>query len=437
MRALLPGWVVACCCLLTAVLAWAQGPVSRGVAKSPTPLSSPRPPFAEPGDGGPSLAIFPPQRLTIRFDHQRHVTGLSLPCTSCHERAQTSRVSADRLLPAANRCDGCHRADHRDLKRVLLTDDRPGAACSKCHVGHVPEHGNRVDRLVLTAPNLKFNHAAHAATACSTCHGAVERTTLATRDSLPRMRACLDCHRAPAGAPGPSGACSTCHLTDGSRIRTQFPSGSLLPPAWMKGANHGTDWLTRHRLVAGDDSRLCANCHTEKSCADCHDGKVRPRRVHPNDYLSLHPTAARLDSARCNSCHQTETFCNSCHQRLGVVASGASANSAWRGRFHPPATVWSSGPRTPHHHAWQAERNLNACVSCHTERDCVSCHSARGASGLGIDGMAGGQGRRAGAAGGPHPPGFRARCGAALRKNARPCLTCHLPTDPNLAECGR
>ena len=58
------------------------------------------------------------------------------------------------------------------------------------------------------------------------------------------------------------------------------------------------------------------------------------------------------------------------------------------------------------------------------------CHaSARvGARGAG-SGVGFGQGVN------PHPPGFRSRCGTALRKNARPCLVCHEQSDPILLEC--
>jgi hypothetical protein len=120
----------------------------------------------------------------------------------------------------------------------------------------------------------------------------------------------------------------------------------------------------------------------------------------------------------------------SCHQRVGVAESGPFANFADRGRFHPPPAVWSEGPRSPRHHAWEAERNLNACISCHTERDCVACHSTRNVGGPG-GGLSAGSGRGAN----PHPTGFRSRCGRALRQNARPCLVCHDPADPTLVEC--
>jgi hypothetical protein len=182
--------------------------------------------------------------------------------------------------------------------------------------------------------------------------------------------------------------------------------------------------------VAGEDSAFCGNCHTEKDCADCHDGRVRPRKAHPNDFLSMHAVSARQDSPRCVSCHQTQNFCLPCHQRLGVSESGPIGNSVERGRFHPPPSVWTNAPRSARHHAWEAERNLNACISCHVERDCVACHATRD-----VGGAAGGLPAGAGRGLNPHPLGFGSRCGRALRQNARPCLACHSPADALLGQC--
>lgn len=193
---------------------------------------------------------------------------------------------------------------------------------------------------------------------------------------------------------------------------------------------HPPNFDRRHAVTAANDSAACGECHHEDECRSCHDGRVRPREVHPNDFLSLHAQAARTQSSDCSSCHQAQTFCVSCHQRVGVSESGPVGNFAARGRFHPPSSVWSSGPRTSRHHAWEAQRDPSACVSCHVERDCVACHATRQVGGPG-NGLPAGAGRGAN----PHPPGFAARCANALRDNARPCLVCHDPADPLLSAC--
>jgi hypothetical protein len=370
--------------------------------------------------------------MPLRFNHQKHVKELGITCVTCHDRAKKSRMSSDSLLPPATRCDGCHMTDHRNLEAVTGDASELISQCGFCHVGY--REGEPVARVHIPKPNLRFNHALHADRniGCAQCHGNVENLELATRDQLPRMRGCFTCHQAPPPSRGDAkGECKTCHLTTPAGVmQTKFSSGQLYPPAWLHNAGHSPDFLARHKMVAGNDSQLCGSCHAEKFCADCHDGRVRPRQVHPNDIISMHPAAARQDNPRCTSCHQLQSFCVTCHQRAGVSLSGPYANFADRGRFHPPKSVWTDGQRGPQHHAWEAQRNLNACVSCHVERDCVACHGTRQVGGRGA-GLAAGSGQGVN----PHPLGFQSRCGVALRRNARPCLVCHDPSDANLARC--
>jgi len=392
-----------------------------------------RPPGARSHEDGPSKTVFPEQRLNLRFNHQKHVIELGVPCLGCHGRAASSRRSSDSLLPSPTRCDACHGTDHRNLHRVS-NDSRKVSQCGFCHLGYQASDGNRVRPNSFPPPNLRFDHQKHLARniGCAQCHGRVAKLGLATRDQMPRMRGCFRCHQAPAASRGEAkGDCGTCHLSRrGSQLETRFETGKMLPPAWLHGADHGPDWIARHKQVAGANSQLCANCHSERYCVDCHDGRVRPRRIHPGDWLSMHPIAARQNSPNCTSCHRQQSFCLSCHQRAGVTLSGPHANFANRGRFHPPKRQWTDPPRGPRHHAWEAQRNINACVSCHVERDCVVCHGTAAVGGRGSSRIPGvGQGVS------PHSVGFRGRCRKALRQNARPCLVCHTPSDPNLQLC--
>jgi hypothetical protein len=144
----------------------------------------------------------------------------------------------------------------------------------------------------------------------------------------------------------------------------------------------------------------------------------------------MHAVAAQQNDPNCSTCHRAQSFCLGCHQRVGVTLSGPYANFAGRGRFHPPKAVWTDGARSPQHHAWEARRNLSACVSCHTEQDCTICHATRAAGS-----SASGSGAGVSNAGSPHPPGFRTKCRSALRRNARSCLVCHHPQDAKLGQC--
>ena len=377
------------------------------------------PPGAFDDDPGPSDVIFPTQELTIRFNHKLHVKEQHRQCKSCHPDALTSSSPQDKLTPPGTLCDGCHLTDHSNLQQVTAGDDEMGK-CAFCHVGYKDGDRNKVAALVLPRANMIFSHQKHAArnVACGQCHGNVEELELATRDQLPRMRGCFGCHQQPdpVARGDAKGACDTCHLRGGPRegnvIRTVFAEGKLEPPRWLHNAEHGPDFIERHRRVAGADSEFCANCHKEDFCTDCHDGRVRPRRIHPNDYLSMHPVDARMSSERCTSCHREQSFCIECHLRSGVGESSPLADKS-SARFHPPASIWSGPTRGPGHHAFEAQRNLNACVSCHVERDCVACH---GGSGIG-------------AGFNIHPAGFLSSCGLQMRRNPRPCFVCHQPME--------
>ena len=380
-----------------------------------------RPPGAA-GDTGPSRAIFPAQSIPLRFNHASHI-AMGQTCLQCHPAAATSQQTSDRLLPQPQVCDQCHGTRHVDVGMVQPGAE-PKGACPFCHLGYDPAKPQLVQRVVLPEPAIRVNHRAHAARkiGCGQCHGAVQEVALATADQMPRMKGCYRCHDLPAESRGaaPEG-CPTCHITvPGGRLQTHLPSGVLRPPRWLGRANHDAGFVERHKRVAGDNSRLCASCHTEDDCASCHDGRIRPRGIHPNDFLSMHPVAARQNSPRCSSCHQAQSFCKTCHQRAGITMSGSPWARREQGRFHPPPEVFSSGTRTPRHHAWEAQRNLSACVSCHTERDCASCHASRNGGGLGVN---------------PHPAGFLSRCSTAFRRNPRPCLVCHDPSEQVLGSC--
>jgi hypothetical protein len=427
---LFPGWLAILALFVAALAGGAQadpGAARSGLSPMPgdaeVPLS-----WMPPGTRSspvPSDEIFPPQTLTIRFNHRKHVKELKLACKSCHGAALTSDAAADRLLPSPTEgCDGCHGSDHRDLGHVRAGRD-PLGQCAYCHLGASAGVEGRVARMVLPRANLRFSHARHAVRniGCGQCHGQVGELELATREQLPRMAGCLACHGLTGPAQGKArGGCPTCHLTQADgRLQTSFATGALLPPPWLRGAAHDADWIERHKSAAGEDSAFCASCHREKDCTDCHDGRVRPRTVHPNDWISIHPQAARQDNPRCASCHQEQTFCADCHRRTGVARDAPSGNRQGGRRFHLPPEQWTNAPRGPQHHAWEAMRNLNACVSCHSERDCVACHATKG--------VAGGGGVS------PHPVGFRDRCSLALRRNPRPCLVCHAAGDRSLGMC--
>ena len=450
----LPGWLALVACLSALVLglvgpdASAQPAPDAPAEGTPAESAAPPPPppggyksglypmpndaetplaFMPPGSAAspvPSEEIYPPQTITIRFNHKKHTKDLKQTCKSCHAAAYTSDKVVDRLMPKAEQCDACHDVDHSDLRDVKAGTDANGQ-CVFCHIGDKAGANGAVAPMVLPNANLVFTHKKHLDRniQCGQCHGQVGELELATRDQLPRMAGCFSCHNMSGAAQGQAkGACTTCHTArNDGRMITSFTTGNLVPPQWMHNAAHTPDFIERHKSVAANDSAFCGSCHTVNECTDCHDGRVRPRKVHPNDWLSIHAQSARQDNPRCASCHQAQTFCADCHRRVGVARDTASGNRLTNRRFHPPAAEFTTAPRGPTHHAWEAMRNLNACVSCHTERDCATCHATKG--------LSGGHGVN------PHPLGFRDKCGAAFARNPRPCLVCHQSNDPFVRSC--
>jgi hypothetical protein len=395
-------------CALAAAFGVYSG--ASGQSRPPAASSALRP--LRPDPHGPSPLIYPPQRIALRMNHA-HPAHRELRCVRCHERAGTSQRSRDSLIPREASCLPCHEAQ--------IDRAQPSAEhCGHCHAGFGEIDAQIVPASDFPTPRLNFSHRVHVGRGmrCLSCHRGVSDAGIADRRHLPTMRQCFECHGPPGmalTASAPS-ACPTCHLArpDGL-LRTRFEEGSMNPPSWLFDMRHDHEWLVRHRWVGADQGALCSQCHQESDCDACHDGHVRSRRVHPGDYLTTHVAQARRDMPRCTSCHQIARFCTECHTRLGLSPISAPNVRAAQ-RYHPPSAVWVRGPVL---HAMEAQRAMNACVSCHAERDCVVCHGALGI-GAGVS---------------PHPPGFAMHCLAALDINDRACRTCHDDVDALRLRC--
>ncbi|MCS6912986.1 MAG: cytochrome c3 family protein [Myxococcales bacterium] len=403
------------------------------------------------GRAEPSPVIYPEQSIPLRFSHAQHLAQ-KIDCVFCHDQVEQSVSSRDNLLPKEETCETCHNIDHDDpFKKTKAA----AAHCAACHPGFptapgpgVPAPGPALEALVkkvvLPAPNIKFNHQIHLRQriACERCHGDLRKVELATRDHLPRMATCLGCHNdgllsaaaAPEGGPKrrASPRCGTCHLLqqDGT-IQVRYDSGLLIPSGNWKGDAHGIEFKREHRAVARSEPAYCASCHRQDWCQQCHNGIVKPMDFHGNDYVSRHQLDARRNEPNCAGCHRRQTFCIGCHERLGVVdvytlpgnpPASAFFPAAPR-RFHPDG--WASPSPGPTHHAWEAQRNIRQCVSCHREDTCLQCHSAL--PGGRIPSMVG-------AGVNPHPNGWAgsSRCQALADRNPRMCLKCHQDGSPQL-----
>ncbi len=358
-----------------------------------------------------SLAIYPAQRIPLRFDHQQHLEA-GAECVTCHDSARKSATVGDRNLPGHEECESCH--DLTAASKGAKTD--PPSACNTCHPGFDVSVRLAPAKLDMPTANLRFNHQVHVEkkTDCAVCHGPMTDVTLATRQQLPKMATCLKCHDGRQA----SKECGTCHVTEPSgRLQLTFPSGVLRPMQGDPfGLDHGPRYEFTHGTRASVDRQTCMSCHAESYCQTCHDALQKPLSVHPNDFITLHPIQARQDSTRCSSCHRAQSFCVACHERSGVAQTADRSLRPRNLKVHPDFNVWVETPG-PQHHGVAASRDMQSCVSCHREESCMTCHSAMG-------------GRQVN----PHPAGFRTACKQVAASNDRACLKCH--TETSLAQKG-
>ena len=351
-----------------------------------------------------SPVVYPAQRLPVTFSHQKHLDR-GTKCEACHPAAATSRSAVDNLIPTELQCRACH-AIERDQPTKQV---RPVAACAGCHAGYAPDR--TLERVYLTPTPLKFDHSAHAKSACESCHP-VRTVDLATTRELPAMSSCLSCHREGASERH----CADCHLAKlGGLIETKFPHGDLVPVRSGLGDDHGPGFARDHRQQARQVGATCTACHSQSECVDCHQGVIKPMDFHPGNYLLSHAVDARRGRPDCSACHRYETFCVGCHERSGL-GERLATQLAPQISFHPPN--WSSPQpdRTLNLHAQDARRNIASCTSCHREEDCTQCHSAEPGNAVKAS---------------PHSAGWSgsARCRALDRGNRRMCLRCHVTKD--------
>jgi hypothetical protein len=371
-----------------------------------------------------SAVIYPAKVKPVTFSHALHVGTLGATCADCHAQVQSSRSALDNNLPREADCKSCHAIDRSRFNAASEAGKAP-TRCLACHPGFDEQTGF-VPRPLTPIPNLKFSHSAHLARQgdCATCHGnPVAGAAHPSQGAwLPTMRACLSCHDDKQA----DASCTTCHISEaGGIVKTEFAEqGKLLPSGSLRGAAHDMNFRTSHKYAAQNDQNFCSTCHTKDDCVDCHSGVIKPMDFHGGDYISMHTMDARRNTPDCSSCHRIQTFCQGCHTRMGVAADGKGSEfGPMPGfNFHPPGWTSSSltGAPGPASHAFEAQRNIKQCASCHRESFCTRCHSNQPGNALRIN---------------PHPRDWRGsrRCNALLARNRRMCLRCH--TEVQALDC--
>lgn len=381
------------------------------------------------------------QQSPVPFDHAKHRKVFPV-CTVCHAGAVTAGAP---LWPDSTGCVACHDGvvqqrmpwlapelprtnlafDHaRHAGRAAATLAAAGKEaprCADCHA--VPGAadfgvGAAMVPRCFACHGLRVAHLAAPDTACRTCHvplAEAPRLLLADVAGFPappshaaERFATRDGHGALAAAGAQSCAtcharefCLTCHAsqTENRVIATLASDRRSLALAGRLPAppSHRPRFADRHAAIARAQPASCAGCHVRADCLECHRPNAGSAATyHAAGFLSRHPAAAYARETSCSECHNPGQFCTSCHAKAGLVARERLGGA----RYHDANPAFIAG------HGRAARQNLEACVSCHVERDCLTCHSALG-------------GRRFN----PHGPGFDA---ARLKqKNPEVCTACH------------
>lgn len=263
------------------------------------------------------------------FPHAAHGADLGLDCTICHDGA-AQQAKAGR--PPRDTCAMCHEAidpekppERRAAALFTKTGDYRAAPFS------------RLD------PEVRFAHGVHAkaGVTCVQCHGDVAPTAAVPATVRVSKKRCLECHAQRRVRDD----CAACH-------RRWNPA---VPPA-----THTAGWLGTHGWPVRAESDAiaddCSLCHTQSSCAACH--QTEPPRSHTHQFREMgHGLIAGMDRERCATCHRADA-CLRCHQE--------------------------TAPRS-HRASWGAPRD-NHCLSCHDGQtpgeSCSTCHAGTPSHGL-------------------------------------------------------
>lgn len=117
----------------------------------------------------------------IQFPHNFHV-GAGIPCQYCHAGVASGPVAG---LPSTGKCWGCHQQIPVTSPELVKLANY---AKNNQQIPWVP---------VFIQPDfVHFNHQPHvqAGVACETCHGQINKETVAKAIPRQNMGWCLECH---------------------------------------------------------------------------------------------------------------------------------------------------------------------------------------------------------------------------------------------------
>jgi hypothetical protein len=323
----------------------------------------------------------------IIFSHAQHAKE-DVECDSCHEGVEGAKDLSQVHRPNKETCADCHEVEEKET-------------CKTCHRN--VEQPGRLPRRSPT-PRLVFSHASHIerGAECVACHTSAMVSNDLASIQRPRMRSeCFSCHN---------------HLADYRALRCKDCHEALsdFPIKFVSQFNHEGDFLHEHGRWAHSQPDLCATCHRQSYCADCHSQRavLRPsvklaeqvgqRFIHRGDWVTRHAVEAHANPQSCTRCHSNKS-CNDCHSARGV-----SATTGQPGARSPHPPDWLN-PASPNNHGLAARRQIVQCAGCHDQgsrTNCIDCHKTRQRGGVGIN---------------PHPPGWDRN---GKNSNAM-CKLCH------------
>lgn len=228
-----------------------------------------------------------------KFTH-RNAAHTRLPCLLCHRR-ETNLTQPKRS--GHTPCAGCHAQEFANPASSICTICHSNPAADKPDVKAFPR---------LASFNMKFDHARHKSTDCSTCHKPAGRNKVAL--SIPSGFAahtvCYQCHTERAQSAGRDlSSCGTCHQL-GSYSRTPITAKAF--QVNFSHAKHGKSQQLNcrdcHQVKGGVAQRQQVSApfpaqhaasQRAMSCMSCHNGK---RAFGGDDFKS------------CQKCHTGPTF---------------------------------------------------------------------------------------------------------------------------------
>lgn len=329
----------------------------------------------------------------ITFSHQEHVVKQGTACTDCHANVSAEQGLPDKVdAPKMAKCGDCH-------------DVKDKAKCGLCH----PDPSKPQTYAAWRRPpgKLVFKHRPHLPRAggkCEKCHAQVVQTVRLSQITRPGHKECLACHEHTRDYRAM--LCDKCH----TNLR-QFPIQTIAT------FNHEGNYVQLHKGPAKTNAGVCAQCHMERFCDDCHSRhnelspavrfpeRVDRQLIHRGDWRTRHGIEQASNPGTCLKCH-AQKQCMDCHRVEGVGQMAPNNRTLNTPGARPHPADWMN-PVSANNHGQAARRNIVSCAGCHDRgaaSNCVMCH------------------RPGGAGGNPHPGG---KPRGRDDKNQKMCRICH------------